>query len=80
MTPQDEILAILCGAIKTPPSQALQLANTFLGTSLGALTDLGKTDEEIIRLCQLILSLIRRAQASPETVADLVSLQEKLTR
>jgi hypothetical protein len=50
--------------------------NTFLGTALGARTDLGDSDERILSDCAETLRLIRAAKQSPPTMENLRTLLE----
>ncbi len=58
MSPQDDV---------AKDSRAEGIVLTYLGTSIGALTDLGLSDEQIMEHCSAILALVRRA-LSPNNI------------
>jgi hypothetical protein len=57
-----------------PSASTTQLANVFLGTSIGAQIDLGLSDKEIIAKCELLLQRARASIADPQIVSDLNGL------
>lgn len=69
------------GTLNSAKAYAENLANVFLGSAIGAHIDLGKTDEEIIKTCQELLSRTRAAMANVvirERYTEIVSDMKKL--
>ena len=52
--------------------------NVFLGTVLGAKTDIGETDDEILAQCKKVLAMIRQMKESPDAMAAMVAFQSTI--
>jgi hypothetical protein len=79
MTALEDILGVLSGRpVNRDRAMAEAFANQMLGQAIGAQTDLGLTDEQILAHCQKVLAMIRRALTNPAAIANLKNAVDQL--
>lgn len=80
MSKNDDVFGILRGSLDHPRAREAQIVGVFLGSSLGACIDLGRSDAEILDLCQRLLHQIRSSMSNPEAKTAIEMIQNAATK